>query len=120
MSRQIKDPISGSWVNIAGYNAIDNALDPNSRNPVENRVIYEALADLVPKKIETGTISSLPVTVNDSRIKAGMEIIQYYPSNKNAVISIPDTGISISNGSITLKGTISGSTNIVMFLQKVS
>lgn len=43
MSRQIKDPISGSWVNIAGYNAIDNALDPDSRNPVENRAVYEAI-----------------------------------------------------------------------------
>lgn len=45
MSRQIKDPISGSWLTTAGYAAIDNALDPNSRNPVENRVIADIIAD---------------------------------------------------------------------------
>lgn len=45
MSRQIKDPISGSWLTTAGYNAIDNALNPNSRNPVENRVIADIIAD---------------------------------------------------------------------------
>lgn len=79
--------------------------------------INEIVESYIPIVITANNVSSLPVTVNNSAIKADMEIIQYYLSSESAYIKT--SGISISNGSITLSGTISGTTNIVMILQKV-
>lgn len=64
MSRQIKDPISGSWLTIAGYNAIDNALDPNSRNPLQNKVVTTSAGNWVGLTI-TASIGAATIQKND-------------------------------------------------------
>lgn len=45
MSRQARDPISGSWMPIAGYPEIDDTLDTESTNPIQNKVIADIIAD---------------------------------------------------------------------------
>lgn len=105
---------------------IDSELSLVSENPVQNKVIAsainaltQALNDLVPLELQTGNISALPITINNAAITSDMEIIQYYVTSNSAYVNIDSSGITISNGSITLNGTISGTTNIYIMLQKV-
>lgn len=67
-------------------------------------------------KIEIPSFSSLPLTVTDSRIRARhiCKPGDYSLSNISAQTS--NWGVSTSNGSLTLSGSISGSTTATLYL----
>lgn len=93
-------------------------------NLAGSTVTYTQLAEVVDREIEslgtlvieTGTISSLPTTVTDDRIADDMVVV-------NSVLSVPsaqtgDWTVTTSDGSLTISGTISGSTTLTLYLNK--
>ena len=73
MSRQARDPISGSWKPIAGYPEIDDTLDVESTNPIQNQAVanpIEAIVNvygsknLLPNNATTQTLNGITFTVN--------------------------------------------------------
>ena len=68
-------------------------------------------------KVNFGTISSLPQTVSGSSITSDMEVI-------SAVLGTPtaqdgDWTVTTANGSVTVSGTITGTTTLVIYLSDV-
>ncbi len=104
------------------------AMDENSESIEEDASLYQqytqqvqsALAEIRTDekalKIDISSFSSLPKTVNNENIKADMVVIEKYLSNPAAVVS--NWTITASNGSITIAGTISGSTSLTLYLMK--
>lgn len=66
--------------------------------------------------VTTGSVSSLPTTVSDSNITADMEVIKSELSNPSAQST--DLTVSTSAGSLTVSGTISATTSIVLWLAR--
>jgi len=62
------------------------------------------------------TISSLPVTFASTGITSGMRVIGYEFSDPSAFTS--DLTVTTSNGSLTVTGTMSGSSSITLFLSE--
>ena len=65
-------------------------------------------------QITSNAFSSLPVTINNSKITSDMVVVQYVLSNPGAQTG--DWNWTTANGSIALSGTISGSTTITLYL----
>lgn len=83
--------------------------------------LAETVAETVAEKREVVVVaitsfSSLPKTVNDSNITSGMVVINAVFGNPSAQIG--DWTATTSNGSVTLTGTISGSTTLTLYLMK--
>lgn len=71
----------------------------------------------LPKVVNFGTISSLPQTITDSEITSTMELEankSWYASNTSAIVD--EWSVTTLNGSVTVNGTISGSTTLVLWL----
>lgn len=104
------------------------AMDENAESIEEDASLYQQYTQQVQSaiaeirtdekalKIDISSFSSLPKTVNNENIKADMIVIEKYLSNPAAVVS--DWTITASNGSITITGTISGSTSLTLYLMK--
>ncbi len=101
------------WVN-------DNApaLNAANLNKIENGIYNNAndIADLPVLVVSCGTISSLPSTINDDDITEDMVVV-------NQTLGAPaaqtgDWTVSTSNGSLTISGSISGSTTLTLYLSK--
>lgn len=61
-------------------------------------------------------VSSLPITVSDSNITSDMVAVNATLSNQSAQIG--DWTVSTSKGSLTISGSISGTTNVTLYLQR--
>ena len=66
--------------------------------------------------VTKSSISSLPTTISNANITSDMVVV-------NSVLSNPATQLSdwswtTANGSITISGTISGTTNVTLYLMK--
>ena len=71
-----------------------------------------SLVEAMPYKVQT-TASSLPVTITDSNITSDMEVIRSdigVPNVQNG-----DIIVTTSDGSLTISGTITGSTSITLW-----
>lgn len=66
--------------------------------------------------VASGAISSLPTTISDSRIASDMVVINQTVSNPAAQVG--NWTWSTTDGSITLSGSISGSTYVTFYLLK--
>lgn len=76
--------------------------------------IGEKLAKERTIKVEVASFSSLPKTVTDSRIKATDEVTASVLGNPSAQTS--DWTVTTSAGSLTISGSISGSTTLTLYL----
>lgn len=65
-------------------------------------------------KIEVSSFSSLPQSVSDSRIKAGDVVVSSVLSDPDAQSS--DWTVTTSAGSLTISGSIIGTTSLTLFL----
>lgn len=65
-------------------------------------------------KVTVPTFSSLPQTVTDSRITSGMECVNAILSNSSAQVN--DWTVTTTDGSLTISGTISGSTTATLYM----
>ena len=66
--------------------------------------------------VNCGTVSSLPKTVNDPRITGDMVVVKSVLGNTAAQQS--DWTVTTSTGSLTITGSISGSTTVVLYLAR--
>lgn len=120
---------------------IDMALSTTSENPIANKVVTNAIGNLpslqtdvktnlvgainevdtkVSKTevliINVASFSSLPQTVSNSNIESDMVVV-------NSVLGTPSAQtanwtVTTSNGSLTISGSISGSTTATLYLMK--
>lgn len=70
------------------------------------------------RKVSKSSVSSLPTTISSSAITEHMECIHSVLSNPSAQTG--DWTVSTSNGSLTISGSISGTTNITLYLAVAS
>jgi hypothetical protein len=66
--------------------------------------------------VSISSVSSLPVTANNSDIESDMVVINSELSDPSAQIS--DWTVTTASGSLTVSGSISGTTNIKLYLTK--
>jgi hypothetical protein len=72
--------------------------------------------DTLSIMLRVNAFSSLPKTITDSRITSHHYVAKYYLTNPSAQTS--DWTITTANGSLTISGSISGSTGIHLLLVK--
>ena len=105
---QIKDYVAGGLANLKTtvktsiVGAINEVFDMAEANK--------------PLKKTFSAVSSLPQTINDASITADMECEPggCYLSNSAAITS--DLTVTTASGSVTVSGSISGTTDIVLYL----
>jgi len=74
------------------------------------------IAQMATLVITKSSFSSLPLTITDANIESDMVVV-------NAVLGSPasqtgDWTVTTSNGSLTVSGSISGSTTLTLYLMK--
>lgn len=67
-------------------------------------------------KIDCGTVSSLPKTVTNSSITADMVVVESVLGTPSAQTG--DWTVTTAAGSLTIAGSISGSTTLVLYLAR--
>lgn len=73
-----------------------------------------AYIDDVATVLNCGTISSLPTTINNTKITDKMVVLNSVLSNPSAQLS--NWTVTTANGSVTISGSIKGSTNVTLYL----
>lgn len=91
----------------------DDAPTASSSNPVKSGGVYSALATEI-MIVDFGTISSLPVTKSNAAIKADYVVLAYELGTPGAQTG--DWTITTSAGSVSVSGTIVGSTTLKLVL----
>lgn len=66
--------------------------------------------------VSATSVSSLPLTISNANITSDMVVVNSVVNNVSAQLS--DWSWETANGSITLSGTIKGTTNIMLYLVK--
>lgn len=82
-------------------------------------VTFTSLASVVGSEVvvlEVPSFSTLPQTVSDRRITGDMVVVNSVLSNPSAQTG--DWEVTTSNGSLTITGTMSGSTGLTLYLQR--
>ena len=95
-------------------NSWDSTPTANSTKPVTSGGIKTAINEVKIIKVDINSVSSLPQTVNNSKITANHVVINSVLSNPSAQLS--DWTVTTAAGSVTVSGTISGTTNISIYL----
>jgi len=67
-------------------------------------------------EITLSSVSSLPQTVSNANVESDMVVIKSYLSNP--AVQTGEWSVSTSNGSFTVSGSISGTTNITLYFLK--
>lgn len=91
----------------------DDTPTSGSDNPVKSGGVYSALATEI-MIVDFGTISSLPVTKSNAAIKADHVVLAYELGTPGAQTG--DWTITTSAGSVSVSGTIVGSTTLKLVL----
>ena len=101
------------WVN-------DNApaLNAANLNKIENGIFDNAndIADLPVLVVDCGTVSALPATISETEITADMVALKATLGTPSAQTS--DWTVDTSDGSLTISGSVSGSTTVTLYLCK--
>ena len=100
------------WAQIKGMLSDITATTGNHETRIDNIETWENLHRII--KVEVASFSSLPKTVTDSRIKASDVCIEAVISDPSAQTG--DWTITTAAGSLTISGSISGSTSATLFL----
>lgn len=95
---------------------IDSALSSTSTNPVQNRVITEALEKREVCVLTLNSVSSLPQTITNAGIENDMVVVNAVLSSPSSQLS--DWNVAAGSGTLTISGTISGTTDVTLYLQK--
>lgn len=80
------------------------------------KLIYKMMEEFPTKVITTDTFSSLPHTYSNTKIKAHHVVVDSQLSNPSAQTG--DWTVTTANGSMTIAGSISGSTTLTVKLTK--
>ncbi len=104
--------ISGSAV----YNSLDKQSSGSALDARQGKVLNDKISLLPCLIINCGTVSSLPVTINNTQITSDMKCIDVNLSNPWA--ESDDWTATTANGSVTISGTTNGSTDVTLYLMK--
>lgn len=96
----------------------DNAPTENSTNPVTSGGVKTAIDSQIPLWVNMGTISSLPVTKSSAAITADMICTAYQLGNP--YVQSNDWTVTTAAGSVTVSGTINGSTTLRLLLENIN
>lgn len=104
---------------VGGNSSIDDSSVDLHKTWSSKKVSDEVDARIAENNclvITMAAFSSLPQTVTDSRITSDMVVV-------NSVLGTPsaqtgDWTVSTANGSLTISGSISGSTTLTLYLMK--
>ena len=122
--------VSGDGEHVAIGKATNNALGKNGKlgtielsGDMQTYVGTTMLEEYIKQqtrviKVSKSSVSSLPTTITDSGITNKMECIKAVLSNPAAQRS--DWTVTTSNGSLQISGTISGTTNITLYLDETA
>lgn len=92
----------------------DYVLCKNSPTDYDTYWSSVTLQSLMVLPITISSVSSLPVTVQDSRVNIGYNVINSVLSNPSSQTS--DWTVETGAGTVTISGSISGSTDIKLYL----
>lgn len=68
-------------------------------------------------EVSVSSVSSLPQTISNSKITASMKVVHSVLSNPSA--QVDDWTATTSAGSVSITGSISGTTNITLYLSEL-
>ena len=85
-------------------------------NPTRMNYIEQGIYDASPLVVSKSSVSSLPTTISNAAITDDMVCVNSTLSNPSAQLS--DWTVTTSSGSVSISGTISGTTNITLYLSK--
>lgn len=68
-------------------------------------------------EVSASSVSSLPQTITNSKITAGMKVVHSVLSDPSAQVS--DWTVTTSAGSVSITGSISGTTDITLYLSEL-
>lgn len=113
---------SGSWGTITGtlsnQTDLQNALD--AKAPASTTYTKAQVDSLITAAtcliVDCGTISSLPATISNASITSDMVVVRAEFGNPDA--QSDDWTVTTSSGSVTISGTLSGSTTLKLYLVK--
>lgn len=83
---------------------------------IKNTSQDASIAKLETLVVNCGTISSLPTTITNSNIESDMVVVNSTLGTPASQLS--DWTVTTSSGSLTISGTISGSTTLTLYLTK--
>ena len=98
----------------ADSTAWDTAPTSGSTNPVTSGGVAAAVTSVKTLVVTMSSISSLSTSVSNSNITSTMVVINSVLSNPSAQLG--DWTVTTSNGSLTVAGSISGTTDITLYL----
>lgn len=111
------------------YFAIDNGEETTKLDAAVLSAIAESVAEPIAQEVaeavatlhdvlvlDIASFSSLPQTLTDSNITADMVVVNSILSSPSAQTS--DWTVTTSDGSLTISGSISGSTALTLYLAK--
>lgn len=101
---------------------IDQSYDSTSTNAQSGTAVAEAVTEAMAESVNelkvivitSSSFSSLPQTITDSSITANHVVINSVLSNPSAQTG--DWTVTTSNGSLTISGSISGTTTVTLYL----
>lgn len=97
--------VSASGINQVTLTADDIRINGN---------LYNNNKPVTMLKVSKSSVSSLSTTITHSAITSDMEVVHTVLSNPSAQTG--DWTVTTSNGSLTIAGSISGTTNITLYL----
>lgn len=105
----------GHCMTINGLTQSSHA-DGKALSAYQGKVLNDKISKTEVLTINVSSFSSLPQTVNNSDIESDMVVV-------NSVLGTPsaqtaDWTVATSNGSLTISGSISGSTTLTLYLMK--
>lgn len=121
--------ISNIRVNDVDYNIVDDEAMRLVSNSTDSDIL---IADSTGQAVDGGatikslkclyipsaSFSSLPLTINNSSITSNYMVVNSVLSNPSAQTS--DWTVATKNGSLTISGSISGSTTITLYLMQIT
>lgn len=107
---------------VAGASTQPRVIQPSIFKEAVDELLAAKAAELVTEAKVTilviGGLDSLPLSINASNVTADMVVLKAEFSNPAAQTSEWD--VSTSNGSITISGTITGATDLTLYLMKAN
>lgn len=111
---------SGYGWNSITFPTVDQTYSSTSTHAQSGTAVASAVSAAVNEMkclvIVSSSFGTLPQTISNSKITSDHVVVNYVLSNINAQIS--DWTITTSNGSLTISGSISGSTTLTLYLMK--
>lgn len=115
-------PAGTDKIRIAQINSnmdtIDAKMGAVGSTPLQTQ-INNANANIAKMEclvVDCGTISSLPTTITNANVENDMVVLHSALGTPSAQLS--DWTVTTANGSLTISGTISGSTTLTLYLCK--